>query len=147
MPTFTFQLDPLLRLREREEQKLQAEVARIERQRLALEADLRQQQERVTGAREVLRSSLTGTLDAQHVRMYASTAMQQMRRAQRILPELALVHRRLEEARVLLVEAARKRRALERLREKRKQAWVADLERAEAAALDDLVTGRQGVRS
>ena len=70
--------------------------------------------------------------------MYAGAALQHMRYAQRLVLELAGVHRRLDAARERLREASRKRQAMERLRERRFAEWRAAQEKAETSALDEL---------
>ena len=138
MPRFRFALESLLtarRLAEREQQRV---VASIERERLALEESLRRQQQDISSARQSLRDSLIGTLDAHILRLHAASSLQQMRSAQRLVLELAGVHRRLETARSALVEAARARRAIELLRERRFAQWKAALAKAEDQALDEL---------
>ena len=52
--------------------------------------------------------------------------------------ELAGLHRRLEAARSELTEAARDRRAIELLRERRLFEWRRRIDRAEDAVIDDL---------
>jgi flagellar export protein FliJ len=133
MAKFRFKLEPLLTARRMEERTEQRAVAVIER-----EAALRLRQTQLAEAKQVLRGQLTGTLDAHDLRMYASTALQHVRHAQRTVVELAGIHRRLEEARTRLAEAASRRRALELLKERRWQQWKTRLDKAEAAQLDDL---------
>ena len=113
-------------------------VAGVERERLSLEESLRRQQQEISTARQSLRDSLIGTLDAHMLRLHAASSLQQMRGAQRLVLELAGVHRRLETARAALVEASRARRAIELLRERRLAQWKAALNKAEDQALDEL---------
>lgn len=120
------------------EQVKQRAVADIERERLALEDKLRRQQDTIALARDSLRESLIGTLDAHNLRLHAASSIQQMRQAQRLALELAGVHRRLEAARAALIEASRARRAIELLRERRFEQWKAALDKAENNALDEL---------
>jgi len=54
---------------------------------------------------------------------------------------------RIEERRAELVEAARARRALERLEEMQRTAWQADLLRADQRLTDDIATTRHGAKS
>jgi flagellar export protein FliJ len=70
--------------------------------------------------------------------MHAVASIQQLRQGQRLALELAGVHKRLELARQSLVEAARERRAIELLRERRFAQWMAALDKAEADMLDEL---------
>jgi flagellar FliJ protein len=135
---FNFTLEPLLRARRLQEQERQRAVAEIERQRIAIEDELRRQQDRIASAKGSMREQLVGAIDAWSLRMHAASSMAVMRQAQRAVLELAGVHRRLESARVELVEAMRSRRAVELLRERRYEAWKMEVDRAEASALDEL---------
>jgi flagellar FliJ protein len=138
MPRFQFALEGLLRARRAVEQQHQRAVAAVERERLSLEDRLRSQQQEIVAARQMLRDSLVGQVDAHALRLHASASIHQMRQAQRMALELAGAHRRLEQARLLLVEAARARRAIELLREGRLAQWRALQEKAETDALDEL---------
>jgi flagellar FliJ protein len=135
---FNFALEPLLEARRRLEQDRQRVVAQIERERLQLEGSLRRQQLALQEDRRSLQVALTGRIDTQILRMQASSSLALTRKAQRIVLELAGVHRRLEAARGELVEASRRRRVVERLRERRFERWKAALDKAETAALDEL---------
>jgi flagellar export protein FliJ len=68
--------------------------------------------------------------------------MQQLRQGQRIVLELAGVHRRLDSARIALIEAARRRRAVELLRQQRLEQWQAAQDKAETDAIDELAVIR-----
>lgn len=138
MPRFRFPLDALLKTRRVAEQHAQRALAEVQRERLAIEQRLRRQQQSIAVGRESMRHALLGAVDTNVLRMHAASSMQQARQAQRLALELAGVHRRLESARVDLIEASSARRALELLREKRLAEWRVAAERAETAALDEL---------
>ena len=140
MARFVFKLQALLDARHRAERTAQQALAGIEAERRALEEALRRQQARIDEARHALRGELTGTLHAQDLRMTANAALQLMRQAQRMLPDIAAVHQRLDEARQQLVEARRARRAVELLRERRLAEWRAAEARRETALHDDLAS-------
>lgn len=138
MPKFTFALEPLLKARRLVEQSHQRIVAQIDQQRIQLEDTLRRQQVHITQGKQSLQGHLVGKIDTHALRMHASASIHLMREAQRIVLELAGTHRRLEAARVELIEAARRRRAVELLRERRFEQWKADQDKAETTALDEL---------
>jgi flagellar FliJ protein len=138
MLRFRFRLEALLTARRMAERERQRAVAEIERQRLNLEGRLRHMQDDIASARQDLRGSLVGTLDAHALRMHAASSLQHMRLAQRLVLELAGVHKRLEMERARLIEASRARRAIELLRERRFAQWKAEQDKAETAALDEL---------
>ncbi len=138
MARFVFKLEPLLKARCRVEQQFQLAVAEIERERIRLEDKLRDKQNVLTGGKEELRDKLSGSIDVSSLRYRANVAQQIMRDAQRIVLELAGVHNRLFVARGKLIEAARNRRAIELVREKRYEQYKADEAKAEIAAMDEL---------
>ena len=138
MPRFTFKLEPVLKARKREEQERQRAVAGIEAERLRLEQTLRLHQANIAAGKDALRAGLVGRLDPGVLRLEAAGTMQVLRKAQQTLIELAGLHKRLEAARAELVEASRRRRAMELLREQRMAQWISDMNRAETKATDEL---------
>ncbi|MDY7109689.1 MAG: flagellar export protein FliJ [Planctomycetota bacterium] len=138
MARFRFKLEPLLKARRHAEREKQRAVAELERQRLDLEDALRRRQAFIVEGKAALRDRLVGDLDMPSLRAHAGSTVQVMREAERLVLELAGVHKRLEAARGELVEAARERRSLELLRDRRLAQWKAALNKAEDAALDEL---------
>ena len=138
MARFIFKLEPLLKARLNSEQQFQRTVAEIERERIKLEDKLRAKQAILTGGKVELLDQLSGSIDVSSLRYRASMAQQIMRDAQRLVLELAGVHHRLFTARGKLIEAARNRRAIELVREKRYEKYKADEAKAEIAAMDEL---------
>jgi flagellar FliJ protein len=143
MTRFTFALDPVLRMRQRAERRLQRAVAELERERRGLEALLQRQQAHLAEGKHELRRGLRGTVDVTTLRWQAAASVQVSRQAQRLALALAGLHQRLESARMQLVAAARDRRAVELLREKRLEEWRAADRRRENAALDELAAQRR----
>jgi flagellar export protein FliJ len=76
--------------------------------------------------------------DVRAVRLQSGAAVRLGMAAQRAVLELAGVHRRLEGARAELLEAAKRRKAVELLRERRYEEWRTDQNRRELAAVDEL---------
>jgi flagellar FliJ protein len=135
---FNFSLEPLLKARRRAEQEHQRGVAEIERQRIHLEDKLRRQQSAIAEGKRSLQTGLLGAVQMNDLRLHAADSIVLMRKAQGMVLELAGIHRRLEAARKELIEAARHRRAIELLRERRFAQWKARMDKAENAALDEL---------
>ncbi len=105
---------------------------------MRLEGILRGHQRNLVSNKDVLRDGLTGLIEVRDLRLQANASLQIMRRAQQIVLELAGVYKRLEAARTRLIEAARRRRAIEFVRDRRYEQWKAALNKAETAALDEL---------
>ena len=72
------------------------------------------------------------------LRLAANASLHVVRKAQQIVLQLAGVHRRLDLARAQLIEAAKRRRAMELLRDRRFAQFKAAENKAETAALDEL---------
>ncbi len=142
MARFRFQLQPVLDARVRAEDECRREVAVLEAERRRLEDRLRAGQASITGAREDVREALTGSVRPEALRAQANASLACMRDAQRLVLELAGVHRRLETARSALADAATRRRAIELVKERRFEAWRREQDRREQAALDELATNR-----
>lgn len=138
MARFVFRLQPLLRARRRAEQARQRAVAEVVRERLDLEDQLRRRQEQITQGKQALGDRLVGMLDVRLLRDQAGATMLYLRKARQLALELAGTHRRLEAAREELIEATKRRRALDLLRDRRFEQWKADLDKADTAALDEL---------
>jgi flagellar export protein FliJ len=138
MKRFVFKLDPVLRARRRAEQVHQRVVAGLERERVELEDRLRRQQRLMTEGKQALREGLVGSLRMHELRQQAGSSMALLRSAQRLALELAGVHQRIEVARRELVEAARRRRAIELLRDRRYEQWRVAVEKAEISRMDEL---------
>ena len=138
MARFVFSLEAVLKARRRSEETFQRDVAGIERDRMRLEEILRDHQRSLVSNKDVLRAGLTGLIEVRDLRLQANASRQIMRRAHQIVLELAGVYKRLEAARTRLIEASRRRRAIEFVRERRYEQWKAALNKAETAALDEL---------
>lgn len=138
MARFVFSLEPVLKARRRSEETFQRDVAGIERERIRLEEILRSHQRSLVSNKDVLRAGLTGLIEVRDLRLQANSSFQIMRRAQQIVLELAGVYKRIEAARTRLIEASRRRRAIEFVRDRRYEQWKAALNKAETAALDEL---------
>jgi flagellar FliJ protein len=146
MPRFRFPLEPLLKARRHEERKKQLAVAVLERQRLELEDTLRRQNVFIEAGRRSLADRLQGSIDIDALRTHARATIKAMQHANRLVLEIAGVHKRIETARGELVEATRDRRAVELLRERRFDAWKARIEKAEDADTDELASRAKPAR-
>ena len=154
MSRFRFQLEHVLELRRREEREAQVAFSKIDRERVAVESQIRGYQRTIVGFKRDLRSALTGEAPADgaggapitlgDVRLQAGASLMMMGKAQAAVLRLAGAHRRLETARAQLLGAARARKGVELLRERRLEQWKRAQARREASELDDLTTMRAG---
>jgi flagellar FliJ protein len=146
-----FKLDPLLEQRKRVERDHQRRVAEAEAERRSLEDELTRLTESVASSRHALRDSMRPAehgvatkIDINATRWQAHASMGADVRARTLAVKLAGVLKRLEDVRAVLTEAARERRVVERLRERRLEAFQRECARREMRELDDLNTTRHG---
>ena len=147
---FQFRLERLRALRERAEDSAKEDLAASLSHRLKGEALLRAAAEQVDGARDAQRHSSGVTVSGAQL-LAAQSYLERAERARIAAAED--LHRRdadVEARRGALIEAARERQALERLKERRRADHAAEAGRAESVALDEMslaVHRRRGVLS
>jgi flagellar protein FliJ len=146
MPRFKFQLQSVLEHREVIERQKQRAVAELEVQRVRLENLIRECQRGLVAEAAALRECL-GASNIRGVRQQAAASMRLTVAAQRAALELAGVHKRIEAARADLLVAAKRRKAVDLLKERRRDEWRAEESRRELAAIDELAVMRAGARS
>ncbi len=143
MARFVFELEAVLEQRRAAERAKQLAVAALERERMELEARLREIQEGIVREKEDLREHLSpgsggGAVDLRTVRLQAGASLRMVGLAHREALRLSGVLARLRGVRLELMEATTRRRAVETLRERRRAAWRLAESRREAAALDEI---------
>lgn len=145
MARFRFRLQPVLDQRGAIEKERQRAVAELERERLALEREIADRQRSVAAHHDLTRAMLgAGGVAVLDARREASAAARDAALARRAALKLAGVHQRLVPARAALLQAARARKAVELLRERRYEQWRVDEARREAAQGDELAVMRAG---
>jgi flagellar FliJ protein len=138
MAKFRFELQAVLNARLRAEELQQRRVAELEASRRKLEDGLRARQARIGESRAQLRGRLMGAIDPSMLRGQANASLAGMRDAQRVVLELAGIHRRLQSVMAELRAASRDRRAVEILKERRFEDWRREQDRREQAELDEI---------
>ncbi len=141
MAKFVFKLEGVLRQRHGIEQQRQRELAAVQSRMTLLETDLRNLDSSMRGAEQDLRNNrLTGRLDLGFLAAHRRYAFAMQRKALGIAQKMATVRIAVDEARKNLVEAAKRRKAIDKLRERQFLRWQQHLARLEAAALDEVTT-------
>lgn len=141
MAKFVFELDAVLRQRESEELQAQVRVANVEAERVALERRIRGAHLLAQDERDSMREYLGGAgvmVDVPAARRQAAAIRRAVGEAQRAVVQLAGVHKRLEAARAELIRCTTRRKAVETLRERRYQSYLAEQKRREEAAMDEI---------
>lgn len=144
MRGFHFKLEPVLEQRRRIEEEQQLAVAEVERDRLALEERIRAYARAIAQEQDDLRRQLTPGGDLRAVRLQANASLDLTNKANRAVLELAGVHKRLDAARLRLLEAMTRRKAMEVLRDRAEQVFRDEQKCREAAELDELMVMRHG---
>jgi flagellar protein FliJ len=139
MARFKFKLAGVLRHRRQIEQQKQRDLAVAQAQVRQTESELRALNDSMqTTSEDVRRNRLVGKLDlgflAAHRRYLVAVQQKGRALAQRLL----LQQRSVDAARQVLAEAAKQRKIIEKLRERRWEEWVAEQGRKETAELDEI---------
>ncbi len=141
MARFLFHLDGLLRHRKSQERERQRDVAVIAAEMSVLQAELGSLNGTLQQTLDDLRSNhLVGRLDLQFLAAHRRYILSVQRKTGSIAQKMALVQKQIDNARAQLIEAARQRKMLEKLREKHHQEWVARQNHSEFLEADDIGT-------
>jgi flagellar FliJ protein len=139
MAKFIFKLEAVLRQRKHVEGEKQRALALVQAQMTQLQNELRLVNETVQSSTTDLRENrLVGKLDLHFLAAHRRFTLATQRKAMQLVQKMALVQRSVDVARLALAEAARDRKAIEKLREKHHQRWAEDIGRREAAQLDEI---------
>lgn len=141
MARFRFTLQAVLRQRELTERERQRKLA--QRQLAAMDADRRltELRERLEAERQATRALAVGG-DIAGVRRQGLAIGWIARAMAGAEEELATAQQEVETARAALARAAVDRKVVELLRDRRRAAWLADLNRREQGELDELAVIR-----
>ena len=139
MPRFVFKLEAVLRQRKQIEEQRQRELALAREQARLVEEELRSLDQSLKSTLEDLRKNrLVGTLDLHFLAAHRRYTVSMQRKGQGLVQKLAAMQPVIEAKRQALAEAAKRRKAIEKLKERRRELWLADLTRRENAELDEI---------
>jgi flagellar FliJ protein len=139
MAKFIFPLDGVLRQRKHVEEQRQRELAVVQAELVSLEAELRTMDRTVKESLTDLRTNrLVGQLDMAFLAAHRRYALAMHRKAMALAQKMVAAKTRADSARSALLEAAKQRKIIEKLRENRKVRWADDIARRETAALDEI---------
>jgi len=106
---------------------------------VALEDQLKQMDESLRQAADDLRKNhLTGVIDLSFLTAHRRFLTSMQRQGRQLIQQLASAKAQVDDARRQLAEAAKRRKAIERLRERGLDRWKADQSRRELADLDEI---------
>jgi flagellar FliJ protein len=139
MPKFDFQLEGVLRERKNAEQQRQREVAVVQTKFAALQAELRELDQTVRAAEQELRDKrLLGRLDLSFLAAHRRFSFAMQRKALGLAQNIATVQVKLNEMQRKLIEAVKRRKAIEKLKEKQFQRWREEKARHEMLEMDEV---------
>jgi flagellar protein FliJ len=139
MKKFNFRLQPVLKLREQQEEQkkravgvLQNEIAEQQRQALAMAEVVKEQG-------QILKHNFSqGNVDVNWISYYQGYVSNMQRKIAEKINNVAQVQKKLIKARAELTEAAKQTKIIEKLKEKRKQRYDKQLQRQEMFEQDEL---------
>jgi flagellar FliJ protein len=141
MARFVFQLEGVLRHRERLEKERQRDLAVAQAEMMRLEGELKtlnlQVRQSTTDVRE---NHLVGRLDMGYLAAHRRYMLGMQRKALALAQRMAAQQRLVEEAQKALMEASKQRKIMEKLKERRQRNWAVAMALREAGALDELTT-------
>lgn len=139
MPKFDFKLEGVLRQRKNAEQQLQRELAVFQGEMAELEAELRALDLSVQQTTEDLRQNrMTGRLDLNFLGAHRRFTLAMQRKAMGIAQLMNGVRIKMVESQRKLTEAIKKRKVLEKLREKQFEEWRQAMAKQELHDLDEV---------
>jgi flagellar FliJ protein len=138
--TFKFKLEPVLKHRQMIEDEKQRDLAKALREKHIIETQLRHYQETISSEKRNISGGLVGAIDVRVIRQHGNHVGQVTFRAQQLAVKLMSVHRQIEQARVELLKATTARKAVELLRDRQHERWMAEQRRRETLLHDELST-------
>ena len=138
MAKFVFKLEAVLRERAQTEKRRQRELAAVQARFSRISAALDANHARLRDTTNIVRANRVGRLDTRLLAEGARFAFAIREKISGLRAELHAIRPELARAQEALVEAAKQRKVLEKLRETQKLQWTAAQEKKEAQALDEI---------
>src|SRR5690348_12624429 len=139
MPRFVFRLQPVLRHREHVEQERLRDLAVAQAEMTRLQNELKSLNDALqSSASEMKQNHLTGRLDVNYLAAHRRYTVAMQRKGMALVQDIARHQKKVDDAQRLHAEAAKERKVIEKLREKRHERWAAEMARKEAAQLDEV---------
>lgn len=142
MAKFQFRFQTLLAHHRRVEDQRQRELARHLRTRMIFHDQIREMQDTIRDSKRSMADGLIGKVDLTRIGQFARYSGHAAQRTRQIVVRLAGIEKQIEEARQLLLDAARQRKSLELLHDKHEARWRYEQNRRETNELDELATTR-----
>ena len=139
MARFVFKLEAVLRQRKQIEQQKLRDLAVRQQVVVGLQQNLLALQTQANDAAKDLRDNrLVGPINLSYLSAHRRYIMSMGRQAVAIAQKVAQAQKFVDEARLALAEAAKNRKAIEKLKEKHYESWRQEQAKKEADALDEV---------
>lgn len=143
---FRFRFQAVLDHRKLVEEQRQRELAICLRHKAELENLLRQTQQTLRGNKQQLADALTGRIDMSQLGGYARYANHMTVKGMGVVRRIAAAEQQAEQARARLLEATKRVKALELLRDRELAQWKKQQRKAEDAQLDEVAVQQHARR-
>ena len=141
MPRFVFKLEAVLDQRKHVERERQRDLAVKVHVLTQAQGEMRDLHERVRATTEdVRRNHLVGALDMNFLAAHRRYLLASQRQAVAIAQKIAAAQKAVDEAQGALLDAAKHRKIIEKLREKQHARWHAEQNRRELIQQDEINT-------
>ncbi|HEY0009942.1 MAG TPA: flagellar export protein FliJ [Tepidisphaeraceae bacterium] len=138
MAQFTFELDGVLRQRKNVEQLAQRQAAIAQRTLTELQDQLRRLDESVKGVTADVRDNhLTGPINVSFITAHRRYIVNMERAVLDLARQIADAQQKVNQAQAILLEAAKQRKGIEKLRERQLERWTASEAKKENQNLDE----------
>jgi len=138
MAQFKFELQDVLRQRKNVEQIAQRDVALAVQAMVGLENQLKRLDESVRGVTDDVRANhLVGELDVSFITAHRRYLRGMERAALDLARQIAEAKAKVDKAQALLIEAAKQRKTMEKLRDREEERWRQTQATRENAAVDE----------
>jgi flagellar FliJ protein len=139
MARFVFSLEAVLRHRLLAEQERMRELAVCQLEMARLQAELRALNDSLqAGAVDMKSNRLVGTIDVNYLAAHRRFTVAMQRKGQVLVQDMARQQRKVDEAQQLVAQAAKERKAIEKLRERKYERWREEAARKEMAEMDEV---------
>ncbi len=139
MAKFVFQLQGVLRQRTNVEHQRKRDLAEVQTRLSVLDAELRSLDASVRASENDLRTNrLLGKIDLAFIGAYRRYAVAMHRRAMGIAEKMGAIQVQVDQAKRNLAEAAKRRKIIEKLRERQFARWKEQLAKRDAAEMDEI---------
>ncbi len=147
MKRFSFQFETVLQVREQEEQKKQSELAEHESELKELEEQIEDLRGAYRKAQEEMRKLQSGSISVEYIRIVKNRLNGLTNEMSKKMELYKEKRRKVEEVRRELVEASRRKRAMEILKEQEWEEYLEEYRKEEQKFLDDVNSSRQAIEN